>query len=99
MKLKFIIIPSVVLLVIYMAFAQTSYINTIAMNISIGNPFQIFIDTTNTRVGINTSSPNSTLHVVGDVNFEEFKSKVVGIALESKESQGVERINVVVGVK
>ena len=34
-----------------------------------------------------------------DVNFEEFKSKVVGIALESKESQGVERINVVVGVK
>ena len=34
-----------------------------------------------------------------DVSFEEFKSKVVGIALESKESIGIKRINVAVGVK
>jgi hypothetical protein len=34
-----------------------------------------------------------------DTTFDEFKSKVVGIALESKDSKGIERINVAVGVK
>ena len=33
-----------------------------------------------------------------EVSFEEFKSKFVGIALESKDSKGVERINVAIGV-
>ena len=68
MKLKFIIIPSVILLVMYMAFAQTSYITPLAMNISIGDAFAIFVDITNNRVGINNSIPNSTLHVSGDAN-------------------------------
>ncbi|MEK6948853.1 MAG: hypothetical protein AABX34_01435, partial [Nanoarchaeota archaeon] len=68
MKLKFIIIPAAVLLVIYAALAQTSYINSIAMNISIGNAFEIFIDTTNNRVGIGNSMPNKTLHVSGNAN-------------------------------
>ena len=52
MKLKFIIIPDVVLLAIYAALAQTSYITTIALNISIGNNFEIYVDTTNNIVGI-----------------------------------------------
>ena len=68
MKLKFIIIPAIVLLVMYMAFAQTSYITPLAMNISIGDAFAIFVDITNNRVGINNSIPNSTLHVSGDAN-------------------------------
>ena len=68
MKLKFIIIPAVILLVLYAALAQTNFINTIAMNISIGDGFRIFIDTTNSRVGIGNSTPNTTFHVMGDVN-------------------------------
>ena len=68
MKLKFIIIPAVVLLVLYAAFAQTSYITPIAMNISIGNAFEIFVDMTNNRVGIGNSIPNVTLDVSGDMN-------------------------------
>ena len=60
MKLKFIIIPAAVLLVLYAALADTSYINSIAMNISIGNVFGIFIDTTNSRVGIGNSTPTYT---------------------------------------
>ncbi|MEK6948857.1 MAG: hypothetical protein AABX34_01455 [Nanoarchaeota archaeon] len=60
MKLKFIIIPAAVLLVLYAALADTSYINSIAMNISIGNVFGIFIDTTNSRVGIGNSMQTYT---------------------------------------
>ena len=60
MKLKFIIIPAAVLLVLYAALADTSYINSIAMNISIGNVFGIFIDTTNNRVGIGNSMQTYT---------------------------------------
>ena len=68
MKLKFAIIPAVILLFLYIAYAQTSFITTIALNISIGDNFEIFIDTTNNRVGINNNIPNSTLHVSGTVN-------------------------------
>jgi hypothetical protein len=68
MKLKFIIIPAIVLLVMYMAFAQTSYITPLAMNLSIGDAFEFFVDITNNRVGIGNSIPNSTLHVSGDAN-------------------------------
>ena len=68
MKLKFIVIPAVVLLVLYSALAQTNYITTIVNNMSIGDAFEIFVDTTNNLVGIGTSSPSNTLDVVGDVN-------------------------------
>ena len=67
MKLKFIIIPAVILLVLYAALAQTSFINSIAMNIRIGNNFEIFVDTTNNRVDIGNSIPNNTLDVSGNM--------------------------------
>ena len=68
MKIKLIIGMALVLLVSYAAFAQTNYITTIVNNISIGDAFEIFVDTTNNWVGIGTSSPSNTLDVVGDAN-------------------------------
>ena len=92
MKLKFIIIPIVILLVIYVAFAQTTFvIGTLSMNISIGDSFKIFVDTTNNRVGIGNSIPNNTLDVSGDVNITgnlSVANKMTGVDFQRFDTVG-----------
>jgi hypothetical protein len=68
-KLKFIAVPLLLLVIFAIAsLAQTNYISSIGTNITIGNALELFIDTTNSRVGIGSNSPTKALHVAGDVN-------------------------------
>jgi hypothetical protein len=61
-----ITIPLILTLFAQQALAATTYYNTsTGNNISIGNP--LFIDNSNSRVGVGTTGPDTKLHLIGSI--------------------------------
>jgi concanavalin A-like lectin/glucanase superfamily protein len=66
---KIILFLIIVLLFIPISLSGTNYIKTLdGNNQSFGNSNNLFIDNTNTRIGIGTVNPTQTLTIVGDLN-------------------------------
>jgi len=66
---KFVLYISLVLLLSNICFAATKYVNTATNdNISIGNADHVYVDETNDKIGIPTTTPLFELTIYGDVN-------------------------------
>jgi hypothetical protein len=65
-KMRLVLAYIMLFLAIIFSTSSTQYINTYTSNLSLGNSNQIFIDNTNGRVGIGTTSPTNILSLGGN---------------------------------
>ena len=66
MRVLFFVLVS--LFFISPVFAGVNYVNTLGSNQSLGNNGLLFLDNTNAKVGVGTTTPVNKLNVVGDLN-------------------------------